>query len=43
MAHEEMYSERDLIVIEDEPSGVHQVNVVRRGQYRRLFSSLRHG
>ena len=42
-AHVDGYSERDLIVIEDEPSGVHQVNVVRRGQYRRLFSSMQHG
>jgi type II secretory pathway predicted ATPase ExeA len=41
-AHDDGY-EPDLIVIEDEPPGVHQVNVVRRGQYRRLFSSMRHG
>jgi type II secretory pathway predicted ATPase ExeA len=42
-AHDEGYNEPELIVIEDEPLGAHQVKVVRRGQYRRLFSSLRHG
>jgi hypothetical protein len=40
-AHVDPYGEPDLIVIEDEPPGVHQVKVVRRGQYRRLFLSMR--
>jgi len=38
---DEQYSEPDLIVIEEESPAVHQVKVVRRGQYRRLFSSMR--
>jgi type II secretory pathway predicted ATPase ExeA len=42
-AYDNPYGEPDLIVIEDEPPGVHQVKVVRRGQYRRLFSSMRQG
>jgi len=41
--HDEQYSEPDLIVIEEESPAVHQVKVVRRGQYRRLFSSMRRG
>ena len=35
--------EPDLIVLEDEAPGVHQVTVVRRNQYRQLFSNLRRG
>jgi type II secretory pathway predicted ATPase ExeA len=36
-------AEPELIVIEDEPSNMHQVTVVRRSQYRQLFSNLRRG
>jgi len=35
--------EPELIVLEDVPPGVHQVTVVRRSQYRQLFSNLRRG
>jgi type II secretory pathway predicted ATPase ExeA len=35
--------EPELIVIEDELPAVHQATVVRRGQYRQLFSNLRRG
>ncbi|MEX2140830.1 MAG: AAA family ATPase [Pirellulales bacterium] len=40
---QEKSGDPELIVIEDEPPGVHQVTVVRRGQYRQLFSNLRRG
>ncbi len=33
----------ELIVIEDDAPRLHQVTVVRRGQYRQLFSNLRRG
>jgi type II secretory pathway predicted ATPase ExeA len=42
-AHKDYSHEPDLIVIEDEPPSVHQVTVVGRGQFRRLFSSMRRG
>jgi type II secretory pathway predicted ATPase ExeA len=35
--------EPELIVIEDDAPQLHQVTVVRRGQYRQLFSNLRRG
>jgi hypothetical protein len=41
--HEEEKGEPDLIVLEDEIPSVHQVTVVRRNQYRQLFSNLRRG
>jgi type II secretory pathway predicted ATPase ExeA len=40
---QEESGEPDLIVLEDELPSVHQVTVVRRNQYRQLFSNLRRG
>jgi type II secretory pathway predicted ATPase ExeA len=43
-AHDEReHREPQLIVIEDQPPSMHQVSVVRRNQYRQLFSNLRRG